>query len=114
MAERWVPTLGYMLARIDGKVIVLRHGRRHVKDSIPDDEVMLTPIAGAIDYDEGVAIVRALRDSMPPRDEVRDTPKSADFGSNARDPIGDAGAQRVSGERSGNEGLGEIGVNEDG
>lgn len=70
MAERWVPTLGYMLAKVDGKVLVLRHGRMHVKTTIPDDEVMLRPIAVAVDYDEGTAILRALRDAMPPHDEI--------------------------------------------
>lgn len=80
MAERWVPTLGYMLARVDGKVVVLRHGCVHVREAVPDDEVMLRPIAVAQDYDEGIAIVRALRDSMPPRDEVRDTANQPDPG----------------------------------
>lgn len=69
-ADRWVPTQGYMLARVDGKVLVLRHGRKHVKAEVPDDEVMLHPIAQAADYDEGVAILRALRAAMPPPDEV--------------------------------------------
>jgi hypothetical protein len=58
-ADRWVPTQGYMLARVDGKVLVLRHGRKHVKAEVPDDEVM-----------QGVAILRALRAAMPPPDEV--------------------------------------------
>lgn len=74
MTDRWVPTLGYSLARIDGKVHVLRHGRLHVKDSVPDDEVMLRSIAVATDYDDGVAIVRAMRQAMPPADEVRAGP----------------------------------------
>lgn len=71
MAQRWVPTKDYLLAKIDGKILVLRHGRKHVKDGVPDDEILLEPIAQALDYDEGVSILRALRAAMPPADEVR-------------------------------------------
>lgn len=68
MTDRWVPTKGYLLARVDGKILVLRHGRKHVSPKVPDDEIVLDPIATAKDYDEGVGILRALRGTMDPSD----------------------------------------------
>ncbi len=61
MTDRWIPTIGYELAKIDGKTIVLRRGGKHVKPQIPDDEAMLVPVAEVVDYDEGVKILRGLR-----------------------------------------------------
>ena len=65
MADRWVPTSGYSLAMVDGKVLVLRHGGKHVRLNVPDDEVMLRPIATAVDYSEGQRVIRALRAALP-------------------------------------------------
>ena len=76
MSERWVPTIGYELGRIDGAVHVLRRGGLHVKEQIPDDEVMLRSIAVAEDYDEGVRIVRALRASLAPTGDPDPLPTS--------------------------------------
>lgn len=73
MSERWVPTLGYELARIDGAVHVLRRGSIFVRERIPDDEVMLRSIAVAEDYDEGVRIVRALRSALGPSGDQEST-----------------------------------------
>lgn len=73
MSDRWVPTLGFFLAKVDGQVLVLKHGGLHVRPNIPDDEVMLRPIATTIDYDEGVRIIQALRDGAVTSDvEVSD------------------------------------------
>jgi hypothetical protein len=71
VADRWVPTLGYMLARVDGRVLVMRHGRTHVKQSVPDDEVMLRVVAEAADYDAGAEILRALRADLSGREAGR-------------------------------------------
>jgi len=72
MTDRWVPTLGFYLAKVDGQVLVLMHGGLHVRPHIPDDEVMLRPIATTVDYDEGVRIIQALRDGAV-TSEVEDT-----------------------------------------
>lgn len=61
--ERWVPTLSFELATIDGKVHVLRKGSLFVQKHIPDEYVMYRSIAVVTDYDQGVSIVNALRRS---------------------------------------------------
>lgn len=72
MADRWLPTHDFMLAKVDGKVLVLRLGGLHVKQSIADDETMLRPIAEAVDYDEGLRILKALRAALTASREARD------------------------------------------
>jgi hypothetical protein len=64
MADRWVPTLGFDLAKVGGAVHVLKRGGLFVKSQVSDDEVMLRPVAVATDYDEGVRILRALRSTV--------------------------------------------------
>lgn len=61
MAERWVPTLGYSVANVDGVYCVMRHGRKYVTDRVKDEDVSLSIMAKATDYNEAVEIVRALR-----------------------------------------------------
>lgn len=61
VAERWVRTLGFELVLFDGKYYVMRRGGRHVRTHIPDDEIALRLVAEAVDYDEAVGILRALR-----------------------------------------------------
>ena len=54
MGERFVETLGFELARIEGTYYVLKRGGVYVKQYIPDDEVSLRPIATCTEYDDPV------------------------------------------------------------
>jgi len=76
MSDDWRPTSGYELVKVDGRILVVRRGGKYVKARIPDDEMTLMPVGEAIDYDEGVRIVRALRltlaDPTPQTDPVGD------------------------------------------
>lgn len=67
--ERWVPTLGFDLVKLDG-YHVLKRGGLYVKAGIPDEEVSLRPVAQAVDYDAAVAILRALRAEHARREEA--------------------------------------------
>ena len=64
MADRWVPNLGYSLAKVDGQTLVLRRGLLYVAPYVPDHEVMARPFAIATDYDAGVLIMNALNAAL--------------------------------------------------
>lgn len=64
MADRWVPVLGYMLAKIEGHYFILQHGGRYVGANVPNNEILLRSIAEVADYDRAVDIIRALRAAL--------------------------------------------------
>lgn len=62
--ERWVPILGYELAKVSDGWVVMKRGSRFVRSGLTDEQVSLTTIATCADYTEAFAIVESLRAAL--------------------------------------------------